>query len=332
MTIGTPFHYPPEQTEARTRMIRVCQLSCALLFSGAMLLYATVGDSQSMKTAWMTDLLTLLPPLALLIALRYERREPTKRFPFGYTRSTSVAYLVTAATLSIMGIFLAIDSALKLLHQERPAIGLMHLFGHSFWAGWAMIGALAYSMTIGITIGRLKQPIAKVLYSKPLAADATSNSAEWMSEGAAIIGLVLVAYGHWWGDALAALFISVEVIRDGWLSIRLVVGDLMDESPTSLKDERLEELPERVRRATEGLGWVKRAAVRLREHGHAVTGEVFVEPHDPHGALAHVAGVSEGLRRLDWRLHDLVVVLVPRLDDREPPRVESGGGAPVLSG
>jgi cation diffusion facilitator family transporter len=323
MSVGDRFDFPPEQGHARRRMIRLCQLSCVALFSGGVLLFLTVGNSQSMKTAWITDFLTILPPLSLLVALRFEQRSPTKRFPYGYMRSTSIAYLVTAGTLTLMGLFLFVDSGLKLVRREHPSIGSMSLFGREFWAGWAMIAALTYSMCIGITLGRLKTPVAKLLHSKALAADAKSNSAEWQSEGAAILGLTLVAFGFWWGDAAAALFISFEIIRDGWFSIRLVLGDLMDESPTQLEHDGLESLPVRLRRAAEEIEWVERAGVRLREHGHAIAGEVFVVPRDGRGDVDRVVAAGETLTRVDWRLHDLVVVLTPELKEIEPPKVGS---------
>jgi cation diffusion facilitator family transporter len=321
VSVGNAFQYPAGKLDARKRMIRLCQLSCVLLLTGTAVLYLTVGNSQAMKTAWMTDLLTILPPLSLVGALRYELRPPTRRFPYGYMRATSVAFLVTAGALTMMGLFLCIDSGLKLLRREHPSIGMRVLFGRELWSGWLMIAALTYSMTIGIVLGRLKLPVAKTLQSKALAADATSNSAEWMSEGAAILGLTLVGFGFWWGDAAAALFISVEVIRDGWKCVRLVLADLMDESPSKLEKSELEELPARLRRAAEGLDWVASAAVRLREHGHAITGEVFLVPREPEGALARVAEAGERLRAIDWRLHDLIVVLTPEIDEAEPPRL-----------
>jgi cation diffusion facilitator family transporter len=323
MRIGQRFTFPPKQQQARDRMIRLCRLSCALLASGAIALYMTTGNSQSMKTAWITDTLTILPPLSLLFALRHEQRVPTRRFPYGYMRSTSVAYLVTAGTLTLMGLFLFVDSGLKLIRREHPSIGSMVLFGWEFWAGWAMIATLTYSMCIGIALGRLKQPVASTLHSKALVADATSNSAEWQSEGAAIIGITIVAFGVWWGDAVAALFISFQVIREGWLSIRLVLGDLMDESPTTIDDERLESLPTRVRRAAEQIDWVQSAAVRLREHGHAVTGEVFLQPRNPVVDVRQVRSASESLRQVDWRLHEMVIVLTPEIEEAEPPRISA---------
>jgi hypothetical protein len=51
-----------------------------------------------------------------------------------------------------------------------------------------------------------------------------------------------------------------------------------------------------------------------------VTGEVFLVPRDEHdGALGQIAEVGERLRRVDWRLHDLVVVLTPEIEQVEPP-------------
>src|SRR3954467_15193628 len=99
----------------------------------------------------------------------------------------SVAFLVTASVLTIIGAYLLFDSASKLLKQERPAIGTMDVFGHRFWAGWAMISALGFSMIIGVILGQLKKPVAEKLHDKELEAEAKLNRDEWMSEGAAIL-------------------------------------------------------------------------------------------------------------------------------------------------
>jgi len=135
-----------------------------------------------------------------------------------------------------------------------------------------------------------------------------------------------VGLGLWWGDAAAAAFVSLEIVRDGWDSMRQVVRDLMDESPTVLGEHELEDVPARVKRAAERLGWVERAAVRLREQGHVITGDVFVVPRD--GAsrsaaelVAEVGRAAEELRQVDWRLHGLTVMPVERLVEETPPRL-----------
>jgi divalent metal cation (Fe/Co/Zn/Cd) transporter len=225
----------------------------------------------------------------------------------------------------IIGLYLLFDSVMKLLKQERPPIGVMPLFGHQLWAGWVMIVALATSMFVGMLLGKLKQPLADQLQGKSIEAESRMNRAEWLSEGAAIAGIVLVGFGHWWGDALAAAFISVEIVRDGWENMKQVVADVMDESPTKLGVRELEDLPTRVRKAAEGLDWVEKAGVRLREQGHAITGDVFVVPRRDARAsgdlVSRVERAAVELERLDWRLHCLTVMPVSRLADVEPPRV-----------
>lgn len=320
MRIGRRFQFPPEQQELRRKTARLSWLSLVLLASTAVAVYLTLGQSEAMKTAWIEDLLGLIPPIALLVALKVENREPTERFPYGYFRAVAIAFLVIAAVLLLVGAWLLLDSVMKLIEGARAPVGTMSLFGHSIWSGWAMIAALSYCVAIGILLGRLKQPVAKKLNDRALAADADMNKAGWMSEGAAILGIVLIGYGQWWGDAAAATFISVNIVRDGWVNLRQVVTDLMDESPTKLGETELESLPRRMRDAAERLPWVEKAAVRLRESGHVIAGEVFVVPRVERDLVANVEAASESLAALDWRIYSLTVMPVSRLDGSEQPR------------
>ena len=308
------FVLPAEQRAARRKARKLAWLTIALIASAALLLFLTTGQSQAMKTAWVSDLLGLIPPAALLLAMRHELRPPTRRFPFGYERAISIAFLVTASVLSIAGVWLLIDALLKLIHQERPPVGTMVLFGRQFWSGWPMIAALGYAVVTDMLLGHLKKPVAETLHDKVLEADATMNRDDWMAQGAAILGILMIGFGLWWGDAAAAAFISLQLIRDGWMNVRGVVADLMDEAPTQMGKRDLERLPEQLARAAEALPWVRQAEAHLREHGHALTGEVFVVPREPSPLVRQLAEARQALEREDWRLHGLTVVPVQRLD------------------
>jgi cation diffusion facilitator family transporter len=323
MSIGVTFQYPEEQQRLRRQAKALSWLSIVLLLSAGTLLFFALGESEAMKTAWVTDILTALPPMALLAAMRVELRDRTRRFPYGFTRSISVAFLATSGVLSIVGLYLLYDSVSKLVQQQRPPIGITELFGHHFWAGWLMIATLGYSLLCGLLIGLLKKPVAMRLNDKALRAEATMNRDEWMSEGAAIVGIVLVGFGHWWGDALAAAFISVEIVHDGWMNMRLVLGDLMDEAPTKMGKKELEDITDRVRAGIEQMQNVARAGVRLREHGRAVTGEIFVVAGDDANVVDLVGEVANRAAAIDWRLHDLTVMPVRRLEQVTPPRTSS---------
>ena len=322
MRIGRVYEFPPEQRRQRDRAKRIAWLSITLLLFASVATAFTVGQSEAMKTAWVSDVLSMVPPIAYLVASRFELRPPSKRFPYGYYRSMSVCFLVTASALSIIGIWLFVDAAAKLLHGARPPIGTVVLFGRQIWSGWLMVAALAYSMVTGIVVGKLKEPVAEKLHDKALEADSKLNRAEWMSEGAAIVGILIVAYGQWWGDAAAALFISFDIIQDGWLNVKQVVADLMDESPSELGEGELEDLPSRVKEAAERLDWVDHAAVRLREQGHVITGDVFVVPrvHAAADLVPRIEQASDELAEVDWRLHGLTVMPVSRIEHDSPPR------------
>src|SRR5438270_2687847 len=127
MTIGMTFEYPEEQQRLRQRAKTLSWLSIVLLLSAGTLLFFALGQSEAMKTAWVSDILTAIPPAALLVAMKFELRPPTNRFPYGYTRSISVAFLVTSGMLSLIGLYLLFESLMKLIMQQRPPIGTMEL-------------------------------------------------------------------------------------------------------------------------------------------------------------------------------------------------------------
>jgi cation diffusion facilitator family transporter len=312
------YRFGPEQAQERERARRLCWLTIWLLTSAGTLMLLTSGQSQTMKTAWITDFLSLVPPIALLVAMRIELRPPSERFPYGYTRAISISFLVTAAVLSLFGVMLFTDAVIKLIRGERPPIGTVVIFGRQIWAGWTMIAALAYSLSCGFLVGRLKLPVAHALQDRALAADAKMNHDEWMSEGAAIAGLLLVGYGFWWGDAGSAALIALQIIRDAWETIQQVIADLMDEAPNVLDRHQLEDLPQRVRDAAKRYDWVVEAAVRLREHGRLITGDVFVVPREHADLPARVERAAQELATVDWRLHSLTVMPVARLDRTMP--------------
>jgi hypothetical protein len=74
------------------------------------------------------------------------------------------------------------------------------------------------------------------------------------------------------------------------------------------------------------LPWVDRAAVRLREHGHAITGDIIVVPRadaklSAEDLAARVEAGAQDFCNEDWRLPDLTVMPVLHLKEETPPRL-----------
>lgn len=87
----------------------------------------------------------------------------------------------------------------------------------------------------------------------------------------------------------------------------------MDERPTVVGKDEPDTLPDRLRRELEALDWVERAEVRLREMGHVFVGEAFVVARDERDLTGRIEEANRRLENLDWRLHDVSIVPVPRL-------------------
>jgi cation diffusion facilitator family transporter len=312
---------PPDKHEKLLEAVRLEWLSIGYLLSAIVLLYFTLGSSQAMKAAWVEDILGLTPPIAFLIASRVRNRKPNDRFPYGYHRATSIAYLCASVALLALGAFILYDSVSKLVKFEHPPIDLVKPFGdRPIWLGWLMLAALAYSAVPQVILGRLKQPLARELNDKVLYADAEMNRADWMTGGAAMLGVVGIGLGLWWADSVAASIISLDIVRDGYTNLQVAVDDLMDKEPTVVGDSRADPLPLWIKNQLMIMDWVKDAEVRLREAGHVFTGEAFVVPVDDQDLVGRIERANQQLLDLDWRLHELVIAPV-----REIQRPESAG-------
>jgi cation diffusion facilitator family transporter len=310
---------PPDKHRLLGRAVRLEWFSIVYLLTAIALLYLTLGNSQAMKAAWVEDILGLLPPAAFLVASRVRRRNPNQRFPYGYHRVTSIAYLCASMALLALGAFILYDSVVKLVRFEHPPIDLVKPVGDDpVWLGWLMLGALTYSTVPQVVLGRLKQPLAHELHDKVLFADAEMNRADWMTGVAAMAGVVGIGFGLWWADSVAASLISVDIVRDGLANLRVATGDLMDKEPTVVDHSQAEPLPSRLESELRAMRWVKDVEVRLREEGHVFIGEAFVVPTGDDDLVGRIARANEQLLGLDWRLHELIITPVPEIHRPEP--------------
>jgi cation diffusion facilitator family transporter len=317
------FELPEELHERQRKAVRIEWITLAYMLSAVVLLFLTLGQSQAMKAAWIEDLLSLLPPAAFLIAARLRNRSPSTKFPWGLHRAVSVAYVFAAVALLVMGAFVFFDSALKLVRAEHPPIGVISLFGHEVWLGWVMMGALVYSGLPAVFLGRVKRRLADDLHDKVLYADAQMNKADWMTVTAAIVGIVGIGFGLWWADAVAAIFIAVDIVHDGYSNVRAGVHDLMDARPRRHDARAYHPIVEQMNRVVNECDWVEEGAVRLREEGHVFTGEVLVVPREAPALGAgdlveRLKELADELLQLEWKLYDIVVVPVKEIDIPSP--------------
>lgn len=225
---------PDEIKRKLRRAARLEWWSIFWLLTIIVVMYFAMGSSQAMKTAWIEDTLSLLPPILFLLARKFENKPATEQYPFGFHRVGSLAFLLAAGALTAMGGFLLYDATSALILQEHPTIGNVTILGWDVWLGWLMVAALVYSIIPPVILGHMKKPLARAAMDKILYTDADMNAADWKTGLAGIAGIVGIGFGFWWADAAAAGLISFDILRDGLRNLSIAVAELLDGAPREL--------------------------------------------------------------------------------------------------
>ena len=312
---------PPDLEQALRRAVRLEWITLVMLAVTVTLVIVVMGSSQAMKAAWIEDMLSFIPPLAFLIAVRVINRPPREKRPYGNHRAMGVGHLVASVALLVMGAYLIIDSGSGLLMAEHPPIGTFHLFGHTVWQGWFMMAVMLLSIPGPVILGRMKITIAEQLHDKVLYADADMNKADWQTGVATIVGVGGVGLGLWWFDSAAAIFVGLSILKDGASNVGTAISDLADTRARTIEGKDEHPLVRQAEAHALTFGWVRHAGARIRDQGHVFHTELFVVPA-PGAALTVDAleGLRQSVADLDWKLEDVVVVPVSEL----PAEVHGG--------
>ena len=304
------YKLPEDKERLLQRARRLEWLMLAWQATVVTVMFLAMGSSQAMKTAWVDDSLALVPPVVFLIALRIRGRPPNEKYPYGYRRAPLLSFLAAAVAILVLGLYILGDSVMSLLSGNHPTIGHFDLFGWQVWAGWVMIAALTYSALPSLVLGPKKHALAMELHEKTLNADATMNKDDWMTSATAAAGVLGIGLGLWWFDSAAAILISLSVIKDGVENLNGAMQDLMDSRPTHTGSGKPLALDQRIRERMCRYPGVEDASVRLREAGHIITGEIFVQLKDQDALARQLREMTEAADELDWRLYNLTIMPV----------------------
>ena len=307
-------HLPNEISRAVKKAVRLEWATLGTLSVTVVLVFLVMGNSQAMKTAWIEDMLSMVPPIAFLIGVRVTRKPANAKHPFGYHRAIGIAHLVAGTALFVMGGYLIVDALIKLITVEHPTIGGINLFGHTIWLGWLMILVLLVTGIPPVILGRMKLKLAEPLHNKVLYADADMNKADWMTSFAAIVGIAGIGLGLWWADAAAAIVIATSIVKDGATNLSAAVSGLMDGRPTTVDNKKPHPLLNHAQEFLQNLDWVRAANVRLRDEGQVFQIEGFVIPTSLELATPERLEAAENaLFEQDWKIRDVVIAPVTHL-------------------
>ncbi|WP_022682821.1 cation transporter [Sphingobium bisphenolivorans] len=290
---------PPELNESLNKAVRLEYWNIFWTLTIIVTMGLVLGQSETMKTAWVEDTLGLVPPIMFLIAAHMERRgTPSERFPYGFDRVNGLGFFVAAVALTAVGALLLYNAAIALARAEHATVGSIVILGQDIWLGWLMIAAQLYALVPPLIIGRKELPLAEQLNDKLLHTDALMNKANWLTGAAGLAGVIGLGLGWWWADSLAAALISLDVLNDGIKALRSSTAELVDGTPRALSSASLSEdalrLRDRLRQEFPD------ATVRLRETGRLIRAEV----HDtlPPAEVRHPRHYWPGDKKRAWRV------------------------------
>jgi cation diffusion facilitator family transporter len=294
--------FPPDVQRAFQRARRVEWLNVILTVLSVALIGSVLGSSQSMKSAWVEDATSLIPPICALLALRFERLRANRHHPFGYYGANVGAFALASGAILLVGLLLLWDSGAKLIAREHVSIETVTLLGRDVWLGWLMLVALVVTGAWPIVVSRFQREAARAIFDRPIFADALMNKAQWLSSGSALVGVLLAGFGVWWGDALAGVVISLDIVHDGYTHLRQAASDIMDRAPALFEKERLDPLVGRMTSAAREVDGVADCEVLARENGRFLFAHLLVHPLGNSLPIVVASRVREAVNNLSWRV------------------------------
>jgi cation diffusion facilitator family transporter len=239
---------------------RVLQISLLAIFSAFLveLIFGLVSNSLALITDSIHALLDSVVTLVLLLAARWAIKPPDAEHTYGHGKIESLGGLIGGIAIFLIACFFIYESINRL--QSPPPSVFPGLF--------AIIGGL---YTIGIDFFRiilLRRSIKKI-GGATLKADFYHAFMDLGSTIVAIVGIILVSYGVYFGDFVAALILGVLLAG---LSVKLVYKTALD-----LTDVISPELVKNVREisiSTKGV--INAGPILMRRSGDTIFADVTI--------------------------------------------------------
>jgi cation diffusion facilitator family transporter len=152
----------------------------------------------------------------VFVGFRASRRVPTERYPYGYERAEDLAGIGVALVIWGSALVAGFESVTKLLRHG----GTGHL-------GWG-IAAAAVGVAGNQLVARYKLAVGRRIRSATMVADAKHSWLDALSSAGAMLGLIGVALGWGWADAVAGIVVTGFICHVGWEVTADIAHRLLD--------------------------------------------------------------------------------------------------------
>jgi cation diffusion facilitator family transporter len=161
-----------------------------------------------------TDVFT---SLVTLVSGRISNRPPDETHPYGHERAEAIAAKIVSLIVFYAGMSLFFTSVKRMIFGEHPQIqGVLPLL------------VTVLSMIVKTWLFLYKYRVGKKLNSSALVADALNMRNDILISSTVLFGVILSKVGLFWMDSIAALVVSIMIIRTAFNIFRETSYELMD--------------------------------------------------------------------------------------------------------
>jgi cation diffusion facilitator family transporter len=242
----------------KERVAIVSALASGCLAAAKFIVGLAIGSLALISDA-LHSLIDLGATLVTWYAVRIGDRPPDAEHHYGHGKAENVAAFVATAMLLMLAGGVAVEAVQRLARGGSPVV-------FSFIPFVVLGVEMAVNAWRALALWRA----ARRYGSQALAADSLHFTSDFFGSIPVIIGLVLAAYGHYWGDSAAALVVAVLITILALRMGRRTIEALVDTAPEG-DGERIEA----ALRAIPGVVGVGR--VRLRKVGPRYFTDIAVE-------------------------------------------------------
>lgn len=196
-----------------------------LILSAGKLIIGYFGNSDALKADGLNNTTDIIASIAVLIGLRISQRPPDQNHQYGHLRAETVASLIAAFIMIIVGLQVFVQS-------------IINVFSHNHNTPSSLTGIVALvCAVIMYVVYRYNLALAKKIKSAAVRAAAYDNRSDALVSIGTAIGIFGAIIGFPIIDTITALIIGVLIIKTGieifWESVHtLTDGFDVEEAET----------------------------------------------------------------------------------------------------
>lgn len=160
----------------------------------------TIGDSEALRADGLNNFTDIIASVAVLIGLRISQKPPDDQHAYGHMRAETIASLVAAFIMAIIGLQVVIQSLQSFADPVRESPSLLTL--------WVGLG----SAVVMYGVYRYNNALAKKIKSSALRAAAYDNRSDALVSLGASIGIIGAIVGFPILDTITALVVGAIIL------------------------------------------------------------------------------------------------------------------------